>query len=70
MGIINILSSIIRIIISFNDTQTFYMTQYYLQEAMSILANLAYMMVWSTYFVVSKRIHVYYQIPFETKTDK
>ena len=70
MGIINILSSVIRIIISFNDTQTFYMTQYYLQEAMSILTNLAYMIVWSTYFVVSKRIHVYYQIPFETKTDK
>ena len=70
MGIINILSSIIRIIISLNDSQTFYMTQYYLQESISILANLAYMVIWSTYFVVSKRVHIYYQIPFEIKTDK
>lgn len=67
MGIINILSSIIRICISLGDTQTFYTTQYYLQEAITILGNFAYMIIWTTYFATSKRIHVYYRIPFKDK---
>lgn len=67
MGIINILSSIIRICISLGDTQTFYTTQYYLQEAITILGNFAYMIIWTTYFATSKRIHVYYRMLFKEK---
>lgn len=61
MGIINILSSIIRICISLGDTQTFYTTKYYLQEAITILGNFAYMILWTTYFATSKRIYIYYE---------
>ena len=62
-----IMGIIIRICISLGDTQTFYTTQYYLQEAITILSNFAYMIIWTTYFATSKRIHVYYRIPFKDK---
>lgn len=67
IGIINILSSVIRICISLGDTQTFYTAQYYLQETITILGNFAYMIIWTTYFATSKRIHVYYKISFKDK---
>lgn len=60
MGIINIISSVIRICVSMIDTETFYTLQYYVQETLSLTTNVSYMILWSTYFAVSKRIYIYY----------